>query len=239
MAALRISELARRTGFPPATLRYYESVGLLDPQRDPNGYRRYGEVDVERLRFVARAKQLGLHLDEIVELLGLRGDGACPPVRGRLAELVVDKLAEARRSITELGAFEVELARLVDQLTVSSPPAACGDECGCPDHPITLDPAPPPACGLDEDAHAERRAEWRAIVEDATTHESTARGWHLTFPSDPGLAARIAGLAAAERHCCEFLAFTVEVADGYLLLEVRVDAGGETLAAELFAPRTV
>jgi DNA-binding transcriptional MerR regulator len=133
---MRISDLAERTGFPPSTLRYYESVGLLRPERDGNGYRRYQPADLDRMRFVARAKRLGLHLEEISELVALRGDGDCPLVRDRLAALVEAKLAETRRSIAELAAFEDELAQLADGLGAVPAPATCGDGCGCPDQPL-------------------------------------------------------------------------------------------------------
>ena len=63
--------MAARTGFSPSALRYYEDLGLLRPGRNRSGYRVYDDPSVERLRFVGRAKQLGLNLDEIGGLLAL------------------------------------------------------------------------------------------------------------------------------------------------------------------------
>ena len=64
--------LARATGCNLETIRYYESIGVMpDPPRDPNGYRRYGEDHVRRLRFITRARDLGFSLEEIRALLGL------------------------------------------------------------------------------------------------------------------------------------------------------------------------
>ena len=61
--------MAHRSGFTPATLRYYEDIGFLAPaSRTDAGYRLYDETSLERLRFIARAKQLGCSLDEIAEL---------------------------------------------------------------------------------------------------------------------------------------------------------------------------
>ena len=66
MTGLQISELARRTGFPPTTLRYYETLGLLPrPGRTAAGYRVYDDRAEERLAFIARAKAMGLGLEEI------------------------------------------------------------------------------------------------------------------------------------------------------------------------------
>ena len=60
-ASLRISDLAARSGFTTSTLRYYEQVGLLAAtQRSSGGYRLYDEAALVRLRFIDRAKQLGL-----------------------------------------------------------------------------------------------------------------------------------------------------------------------------------
>jgi MerR family Zn(II)-responsive transcriptional regulator of zntA len=66
----RIAEIARLTGFAPTTLRFYEQAGVLvPPERTAAGYRLYTDRDVERLRVIARAKQLGCTLDEITELV--------------------------------------------------------------------------------------------------------------------------------------------------------------------------
>ncbi len=67
---LRISDVADRTGFSGPTLRYYEQIGLLPPpERTDAGYRIYTARDIDRLRFIARAKTLGCSLDEIGDLL--------------------------------------------------------------------------------------------------------------------------------------------------------------------------
>ena len=201
MTAIRISDLAEQSRVPAATLRYYESLGLLRPDRAPNGYRRYRAEDLDRLRFVTRAKQLGLRLDEIAELLLVRGDGHCPPVRERYGALLAGRLAETRRSIAELAALESELTRLHDRLQASAPPARCGEGCGCPDHPLTVDPSPPLACTLPAERAATQAGEWREILAAATSCTETAGGWRLRFAADPPLVARLAGLAAAEQRC--------------------------------------
>lgn len=67
--ALRIAELARRTGVTVKTIRYYESIGVLTPPaRTPAGYRVYDEPAVQRLRFVVGAQVLGFTLAEIAVL---------------------------------------------------------------------------------------------------------------------------------------------------------------------------
>ncbi|MDP8900894.1 MAG: heavy metal-responsive transcriptional regulator [Actinomycetota bacterium] len=75
----RIGELAGELGLNPKTIRYYEAIGLLPaPARTATGYRLYGTADRERLRFIGKAKAIGLTLAEIGEVLTLRDDGTCP-----------------------------------------------------------------------------------------------------------------------------------------------------------------
>ncbi len=72
MTAYRISEVAEKSGFSPATLRYYEQIGVVPATaRNEAGYRIYDERSLGRLAFVARAKQLGLSLDEAGDLAQL------------------------------------------------------------------------------------------------------------------------------------------------------------------------
>jgi len=69
---MTIGRLAQRAGVNIDTIRYYERNGLLPaPTRRPSGYREYAAGDVERLRFIRRAKELGFALAEIAELLSL------------------------------------------------------------------------------------------------------------------------------------------------------------------------
>ena len=71
-APLTIGALAKRTGVPAKTIRYYEEVGLLPkPRRAANGYRSYDERAVHTLRFVGRSRDLGFSMEDIGELLTL------------------------------------------------------------------------------------------------------------------------------------------------------------------------
>ena len=63
----------------PKTIRYYEEIGLLpQPERTSAGYRLYGPEDRERLDFIIKARAIGLALDEIAQVLALRGRGERP-----------------------------------------------------------------------------------------------------------------------------------------------------------------
>ena len=69
---MKIGELAKRAEVPIDTVRYYEREGLIPPPlRRASGYRDYLDADVDRLRFMRRAKGLGFTLHEIRDLLSL------------------------------------------------------------------------------------------------------------------------------------------------------------------------
>jgi DNA-binding transcriptional MerR regulator len=84
-----IADVAKRTRFTAATLRYYEEIGLLPaPGRTTGGYCVYDDKTLARLAFIARAKQLGCMLEEIAELLAARDGERCGPVQDGLRERV-------------------------------------------------------------------------------------------------------------------------------------------------------
>ena len=132
MGNLLITELARTSGFPSSALRYYERVGLLAPVgRSAGGYRIYDERAVDRLAFIARAKRLGLNLDEISDLVSLWEDGPCSPVHARLRTLVDDKVAWLQSQIDELAQFQSQLVHVQCSLASTEPRDQCGPGCAC------------------------------------------------------------------------------------------------------------
>ena len=125
MQSITIGRLAERAGVNIDTIRYYERNGLLPlPARRASGYREYGQPDVDRLRFIRRAKDLGFTLAEITELLSLSEDRRSD-MRGvkRKAE---QRLLQVERKIAELQRVKRGLKKLI---------AACpghGELHGCP-----------------------------------------------------------------------------------------------------------
>ena len=64
-----IGALAQAAGVNLETIRFYERSGLLPaPQRSAAGYRHYQAMDVRRLRFIRRGRELGFSLEEIRSL---------------------------------------------------------------------------------------------------------------------------------------------------------------------------
>ncbi|MBI3943131.1 MAG: heavy metal-responsive transcriptional regulator [Chloroflexi bacterium] len=109
-----IRDLAKMTGVPSKTIRYYEMEGLLPPpSRAANGYRCYSEADVDRLRFIASARSLGFSLADIAEVLAFRDRGEAPCLY--LLDLIAQKSAEIRQRIDDLLRLESELVDLQQQ----------------------------------------------------------------------------------------------------------------------------
>lgn len=132
--ALTVTQLARSAGIPSPTVRYYDRIGLLRPAtRSDSGYRLYSPTDEGRLRFIRRAKLLGLSLDEIRELMAA-AEGGCGSTLPELDRLLDRKLLEIDATIAELHALRDRLvAYRAGKHTATR--ACCGDGtfCGCLD----------------------------------------------------------------------------------------------------------
>ena len=111
---MNIGAVARTTGIPAKTIRYYESVGLLEkPARSGGNYRVYGERDVATLRFVQRARHLGFSIKEIAGLVALWHDRRRASAEVR--QLAVAHLGEVERKLAELETMRATLRQLIDR----------------------------------------------------------------------------------------------------------------------------
>lgn len=115
---MRIGELAAAAATPVDTIRHYERTGLLPaPPRSGANYRRYGEADAQRLRFIRRCRGLDMGLEEVRHLLDLHDapQAAC----GEVNALIDAHLAHVAARLRELRALQQELRALR---------ARCGEE---------------------------------------------------------------------------------------------------------------
>lgn len=119
---MRIAEVVRRSGIPATALRYYESVGLIEAWREPNGYRSYDDAVLDRLSFIDAAKQLDLPLPEIAELLTVVEGETCTQVRDALHPKLEQRLDEVDRRLKSLQGLRVRLAAAATNV------AACPDD---------------------------------------------------------------------------------------------------------------
>ena len=106
---MQIGRIARETGLSVDAIRFYERRGLLPrTARSAGGFRIYGESELDNLLFIRRIHGLGFTLQQVRDLVRLRGahPHACAMVRERLAE----KRAEVLRKTRELKRLDRELA---------------------------------------------------------------------------------------------------------------------------------
>lgn len=114
MDSMTIGQAARRSGVPPKTIRYYESVGLISPAaRGENNYRGYGDKEVEILRFISRARRLGFSLSDVEKLLALYCDRRRPS--REVKRLAQRHIEDVDCKIAELKTIKKALLQLVEK----------------------------------------------------------------------------------------------------------------------------
>lgn len=107
-----IGDLSKRTGVKVPTIRYYEQMSLLRAaERSEGNQRRYEKSDLERLAFIRHARDLGLSLDAIKELIALSQHREMPCAGAD--RIAADHLANVREKIVQLKKLEHELERIV------------------------------------------------------------------------------------------------------------------------------
>jgi MerR family transcriptional regulator, copper efflux regulator len=98
---MTVGAAAAAAGVSAKAVRLWESKGLLPPaERTDAGYRIFTEDDINVLHFIRRAKTLGLHLDEIKDILDLQRGGEQPC--GRVLALLDARLAEIDQRLRDL-----------------------------------------------------------------------------------------------------------------------------------------
>ena len=129
--SFQIGEVSRQTGVSVDTIRFYEKEKLLrEPVRSGGGFRLYGAADIEQLKFIRNAQELGFALVEIKELLVLQDDSveACSHIR----ELLERKLDLVRQKIEDLLKLESGLRKGLRKCNRSLKKAADSHPKGCP-----------------------------------------------------------------------------------------------------------
>lgn len=120
-ATFSIGILSSRAAVNIETIRYYERIGLLrKPARTGGGYRLYRPVDIDRLRFIRRARDLGFTLSDVRRLLDL-ADQRSRSCR-RVADIAVEHLADVRAKLIDLKRMEGVLAGLVSSCSKGTMP---------------------------------------------------------------------------------------------------------------------
>lgn len=117
---MNIGTAARKSDLPAKTIRYYEDIGLILPQRAQNGYRNYSQPDLHKLRFIQRSRSLGFSIEECRQLLALYEDST--RASRDVKKLAIAKLAAINRKLDELRSMKKTLTELVDKCLGSDRP---------------------------------------------------------------------------------------------------------------------
>ncbi len=114
---LTISKLGERFGLSRATLLYYEREGLLEPaSRAANGYRCYGDREIERLQQITGFRSYGVPVRDIRELLARDDDQAHE-------QILRKRFAQMETEIQDLRRQQQDLLAILDQGQASPQPA--------------------------------------------------------------------------------------------------------------------
>jgi DNA-binding transcriptional MerR regulator len=104
---MQIGDLAAKAGVTTRTIRYYEELGIIDPeQRSGGGFRLYSEIQLRRLHIIQSLKSLGFELERIRELFNLQH---CAKTGGDLSRAMIDLLAEQQQEIDRKICHHLEM----------------------------------------------------------------------------------------------------------------------------------
>jgi MerR family transcriptional regulator, copper efflux regulator len=110
--SLRIGEVARRTGLPVKTIRYYCDEGLLQPRsRSESGYRLFDEENLAELTIIRALRAMDVSIPELARILEVRRAGVCNC--SVLKDSIAAKMESINLRICELATMKDELARLL------------------------------------------------------------------------------------------------------------------------------
>ena len=107
-----IGDLARVAGTKVQTIRYYEQQGILRPPARTHGnQRRYVQADLDRLKFIRHARELGFALDDVRSLLQLAAHPEKPCAEADA--IATAQLLDVERKIARLKSLKTALTAMV------------------------------------------------------------------------------------------------------------------------------
>ena len=110
---MNIGDVARQSGLPAKTIRYYEDISLVQPKRETNGYRVFDNADVHKLTFLARARALGFTIGDCRTLHALYEDKS--RASAEVKKVTGKHLNEIEAKIADLQAMHATLTRLSEE----------------------------------------------------------------------------------------------------------------------------
>ncbi len=112
---ITIGKLAKQCHVNVETIRYYQRIGLMRIPESHTSYRYYNEQDIETLSFIQKAKDAGLQLSEVQELLNLQLND-----REQVRHVIEQRLEKIDQRIHELNALKSRLSTWIDECKTTS-----------------------------------------------------------------------------------------------------------------------
>ena len=113
-----INQVARETGVPIHTIRYYENLGLFKGKKDPevksNNYSWYDGEIIEKIELIMIAKEIGFTLAEIRDLLNAWYENKLS-VEEKKA-ILTDKIKEVDNKISQLKNMRIRIIKLINEV---------------------------------------------------------------------------------------------------------------------------
>ena len=109
---MNIGEVAKMAELPIKTIRYYEEIGFIQPERSANGYRSFRVSDVHKLAFLGRARSLGFSIEDCRALLQLYENDT--RASADVKQIAQENLARIDAKVKELKAMRNTLSDLID-----------------------------------------------------------------------------------------------------------------------------
>lgn len=109
-----VKQLAQLSGVSPDAVRYYTYRGLLNPEKDrANGYKRYSNNDVQKLKFIQLAKHLGYTLNEIAQIFEdcEKRQSPCPRVR----KIIERRIDDNRKLLEQQMKLQIRMEKALKQ----------------------------------------------------------------------------------------------------------------------------
>ena len=115
-----ISELSRKLKITTRAIRHYEDIGIINSKRLYNNYRYFDELNIDKLKFLVRARNLGFSLEECKELIILfKNDNRKSE---NVRNIAKKKLENIRKQINELEDLKESLEWLVKKCPGNNKP---------------------------------------------------------------------------------------------------------------------
>lgn len=130
---LLIKELAQMLDISPKTIRFYEEEGVIPKaRRNESNYRYYTDDDYKRLKFIKKARALGMSIEEIRKIFEIRENGNMPC--WTVVSTLEKHLRETEKKIEELVSFKNNLSNTIDKFKNNMEIGEEGEVCGLIEH---------------------------------------------------------------------------------------------------------